>query len=455
MRQFIPKFLLIAYHTVLTWLSAVWYGFPSRHMITIGITGTDGKTSTTDYLSQILEAAGFKTGYTTTAAVKVGSRVKINDRKMTMPGRWHLQKLLKKIKDDGAAYALVETTSSGLEQNRHQGIAYDAAVFTNLSREHIEIHGSYQKYRQAKEKLFAVLSKTKKKPGVKKISVVNVDDHEAPHFLSYDADEKWGFGLEPDHKIIVEHLIKPLAYSCGPNGITFSLPDNAGRGGGSKASPVVIKTRLVGLFNLKNMLAAVAVARSQGINLTTIKRALEKITPTPGRMEPINEGQDFSVIVDYAHAPAALELAYQALRAQLAVGKKIIAVLGSAGGGRDKAKRPLLGQLAAKYADFAVITNEDPYDEDPTQIINQVAAGLVRDGKKEGRDFIKILDRKKGIATAIKKAGPGDIVIITGKGCEPVMAVKGGQKIPHDDRKVAREALRHLLLKKRKQVINQ
>jgi len=443
LRRLIPRPLLFAYHAVLNFKSQALFGFPTRKLITIGVTGTTGKTSVVSYISDILESAGERTGFVSTATVKIGSAKRLNQLKMTMSGRWTLARMLSQIRRSGARYVVIETSSQGLEMYRHLGISYDVAVFTNLTPEHIEAHGSFEAYRAAKEKLFASLAgshhKTDSVTGkpIKKTIVANIDDANVKYFLQYDADQKWGFSLEPDGQSSLSAVVRPSEYACGPEGISFSLRNPIDR----NAPAVTVRTKLVGIFNLQNMLAAAAVALSQGISLEKVKDALEKLEPAPGRMEPIVEGQDFSVIVDYAHVPESLELVYKTLRDQLPQGKKLIAVLGSAGGGRDVAKRPKMGALAGRYADFVVVTNEDPYDEDPHEIVRQVAAGVEQAGKEEGTNLIKLLDRREAMRWAIQKAGPGDIVVITGKGCEPVIMSKNGTRIPHDDRTVARELL--------------
>src|SRR3990172_11175456 len=269
MKRFIPQPLLLAYHATIAWVSQLAYGFPARRLITIGVTGTDGKTSTVNYISQILEAAGHRTGFTSTATFKIGERFSLNPMKMTMPGRWTLARLLHQIKKSGAEYAIVENTSEGLRQFRHLGIDYDLAVFTNLSPEHIESHGSFENYRKAKEKLFARLSRSRRKSGVKKIAVANLDDPNAKYFLAYDADEKWGFSLETDQSEVVGHVVRPVAFECRPDGISFTLRElgtspahSTSRGGSldrAAGTEVHVNTKLVGIFNLKNMLAATTV----------------------------------------------------------------------------------------------------------------------------------------------------------------------------------------------------
>lgn len=442
-----PRGLINAYHGVGAWLAQVQYGMPTRHMLTIGVTGTDGKTSTSNYISAIFEAAGKRTGITSTAVIKVGARTRLNPYKLTMLGGRKLAGLLNEMCREKTDIAIVETSSEGLAQHRNAGIAYDVAVFTNLSPEHIESHGSFEAYRQAKEKLFASLARSPRKTldgtAVKKVICANLDDAEAHHMLRYDADEKWGWSLEADASPLVQHVVRPTQFACTPSGITFTLRGPAGSGANT-GSTVEVRSKLVGSFNLRNMLAAATVALSQGVPLEVVGRALSALEPVPGRMEPIVAGQPFTVIVDYAHAANALEQVYKTLREQLAPGARLIAVLGSAGGGRDKSKRPVLGKLAGTYAHVAVVTNEDPYDEDPDDIIDQVALGVKAAAKSGGTELHIVPERRDGMALALKAAKPGDIVVITGKGCEPVIMSTGGKRIPHDDRTVARELLAEL-----------
>jgi UDP-N-acetylmuramoyl-L-alanyl-D-glutamate--2,6-diaminopimelate ligase len=445
-RRATPRWLLNAYHGAVAWSSQAAYGFPTRRMLTIGVTGTDGKTSTSNYISAILERAGKRTGITSTAIIKVGARTRLNPYKLTMLGRWHLASLLAEMRREKTDIAIVETSSEGLAQHRNAGIAYDVAVFTNLSPEHIESHGSFEAYRQAKEKLFASLAKSPRKTingtAVKKVICANLDDAEAHHMLRYDADEKWGWSLEAESSPLVTHVVRPMQFACTPGGITFTL--RAPGAGDAAGDSVEVQSKLVGTFNLRNMLAAATVALSQGVPLEVVGRALSALEPVPGRMEPIAAGQPFTVIVDYAHAPNALEQVYRTLHEQLAPGARLIAVLGSAGGGRDKAKRPLLGKLAGTYAHVAIVTNEDPYDEDPQEIIDQVAMGVKAAAKPGGTELHIVPERRDGMQLALKSAKSGDIVVITGKGCEPVIVSKGGERIPHDDRTVARELLGEL-----------
>ena len=301
---------------------------------------------------------------------------------MTMPGRFVIQKFLKQAKNAGCKYVVLEVTSEGIRQFRHKFINFDTAVFTNLTPEHIESHGGFENYRNEKVKLFKA---------TKNIHVVNIDDENAKYFLDIPAKQK----------------------------IKFSLKD----AGSIKFNPGVISG-----FNVLNALAAVSVAKAYGISLDICKKALEKVKVIPGRMEVISESP-IKVVVDYAHTPDQLEAVYKLL-----ADKNLVCVLGSCGGGRDKWKRPVLGKIAKKYCKKIIITNEDPYDENPQEIIDQVA-------ENAGQDVKKIIDRKGAIETAIKLAKPGGVVIITGKGSEPWMCVANGKKIPWDDRQIAKDAI--------------
>jgi UDP-N-acetylmuramoyl-L-alanyl-D-glutamate--2,6-diaminopimelate ligase len=273
-------------------------------------------------------------------------------------------------------------TSEGIRQFRHKFINFDTAVFTNLSPEHIESHGSFENYRNEKLKLFKA---------AKNIHVINVDDENAKYFLETPAEKT----------------------------IEFSAKD---------ADSIRLKLSLIGDFNILNALAAISVAKAYGIGLDICKIALEKVKEISGRMEII-AGGPVRIVVDYAHTPTQLEAVYRTFKSE-----NMVCVLGSCGGGRDKWKRPVLGEIARKYCKEIIITNEDPYDENPVEIINQVA-------ETAGSKARKILDRKEAIKTAIKLAKPSEVVIITGKGSEPWMCLENGRKIPWDDRKIARDAL--------------
>jgi len=381
-----PKFVLSAYHFCWALFGAVAFGFPSRKLIVIGVTGTSGKSTTTDLITRILEENGEKVASISTIRFKVADKEWENKYKMSMPGRFVIQKFLRQAKDAGCKYVVLEVTSEGVRQFRHKFINFDTAVFTNIGQEHLESHGGFENYRNEKLKLFKV---------TKNIHVINADDKNAKYFLDIYAKKIISFRIE-DFK----------DYN--------------------------FKLNLIGEFNIYNALAAISVAKVYGVNLEICKRAVEKAKGIAGRMEIVQKNP-FEVFVDYAHTPEQLEAVYKALS-----GKPLVCVLGSCGGGRDKWKRPELGKIAAKYCKEIIITNEDPYDEDPLAIMEEVSSGI------EGKDFSIVIDRKEAIKKAVKSAKTGDIVIITGKGSEPWMCVKNGKKIVWDDRRIARDALRYI-----------
>lgn len=423
-KKFLPKVFLSAYHYGLARLAHWLYFSPSQKLIVIGVTGTNGKTTTVNLISQLLECLGHKTALSSTVNFKVAYQERLNDKKMTMLGRLQTQKFLRQAVKNGCEYAIIETSSQGIEQWRHSGINYDAVVFTNLTPEHIEAHGSFENYRAQKEKLFQHLcaSKRKKIKGIEipKIIIANSDDDEIFRLKKYHADKfiSYGFASKADYQGQNLKLEQGLA--------SFDLEGQH------------INTQLLGEFSAYNVLASLAVIKALGLSFQQARAC--KIGGVPGRQEIISQGQNFKVMVDYAPEPVGLEKLYQALAAL--PHKKLIHILGSTGGGRDKARQPILGQLAGKNADIVIVTNEDPYDDDPWEIINNVAAGALQTGKVENKNLFKILDRKEAIARAISFAEKDDLVLITGKGAEQAICVADGKKIPWDDRVAAREILK-------------
>ncbi len=448
MKQLIKKIIPISvinqYHRLLAIFANFFYGHPSDKMVVIGVTGTNGKSTTVMLIAKILEAAGHKVGATSTAIFKIADKEWLNDKKMTMLGRFALQKLLKEMMGAGCEYAVIETSSQGIDQYRHWGINYDAAVFTNLTPEHIEAHGGFENYKKAKEKLFAKLKTEKKKVvggrEVKKIIIANADDEHAAEFLNYWADEKYVFGIAENEQVksqkskVKSKEIFAEDIIFRPDGVSF------------KIGTTDFSLKLFGQFNVYNALAAIAAAQAQCVDLLVCKNVLEKVSGVPGRMEMINENQTFKVIVDYAPEPESLRQAYQTIRDHRIItqGRKMIHVLGSCGGGRDTARRPILGDLAARNADCVIVTNEDPYDDNPEMIINQVADSALKAGKVLNSSLFKIQDRREAISKALSLADAGDLVLLTGKGCEQAICVANGKKIPWDEREVAREELKKL-----------
>ncbi len=434
LKKIIPVRVVSRYHQGLAILAKLIYQNPSEKLIVVGVTGTNGKSSTVWLTAKIFEAAGQPVGAASTILFKVAGREWLNAEKMTMLGRLALQKLLRQMVKAGCRYAVIETSSEGIKQFRHLGVNYDLAVFTNLTPEHLEAHGGFLNYQKTKEKLFAKLSQDPKKnlfgKLIKKTIIANADDSKSRDFLKYQADQKYLFSLKEDFSAD-GRLIVGRRLDFRPEGISFQVGEER------------FNLKLFGEFNAYNCLAAIAVAQARGIELAVCRRALEKVSVIPGRMEFIKAGQNFQVIVDYAPEPVSLNHLYQAIRRHHLAkeGKKIIHLLGSCGGGRDRARRPVLGRLAAENADYLVIANEDPYDDDPKEIINEVAGGALKAGKKLNNNLFKITDRRKAMEKAFSLAEKDDLVLLTGKGCEQAICLAKGKKIPWDERQEAKKAL--------------
>ncbi|MDO8554953.1 MAG: UDP-N-acetylmuramoyl-L-alanyl-D-glutamate--2,6-diaminopimelate ligase [bacterium] len=411
------------YHKFLALLAVLIYRFPSRNIFVLGITGTKGKTSVAELVSAILEEAGFKTALISTLRFKIGDDSERNELKMTMPGRFFVQKFLRNAVEQHCRYALLEITSQAVLQCRHKFIDLDAVVFTNLSPEHIEAHGSFEQYKKSKLRILSALENSSKK---RKTIIVNADDENAHSFADFKIDALWLYGLKKDNQSFFKDMpcknlqgIAVSRYELKEDGIYFEIDKEP------FFSPLLAE------FNLYNILAAVSFARSQNIGWDVIRVALQKFAGVSGRLEFIKEGQNFKVVVDYAHTPDSLQKVYELFK-----GKKIC-VLGSAGGGRDKWKRAEMGKISANYCGEIILTNEDPYDENPAAIIQDIAFGIEAPCK-----YKIIMDRRQAIQEAIGLAQPNDIVIITGKGAEPWIMGPNGSKIRWDDREAAREALK-------------
>lgn len=425
-KKIIPEKCLNFYHKILAFVAEFVFGSPSEKMIVVGVTGTNGKSSTVKMIARALEESGHKVGATSTVEFKIAGKEWLNKTKMTMLGRFQLQKLLKQMADTGCKYAVIEVSSEGIRQHRHTGINFDYAVFTNLTPEHIESHGGFENYKKAKGKLFEYLTKRPRKKfaekEIPKVIVVNKDDEHSDYFLNFQADKKMIFSAEDE--IADVYAANILVF---PNGTSFTVRDER------------INLQLVGKFNVYNCLPAIAIGLNEKIEFERIKKALEKTKTIPGRMEGIDQGQNFKVIIDYCPEPYSMEKMYQTI--EMMDKNKVIHVLGSCGGGRDIARRPVLGKMAGKRADYVIVTNEDPYDDDPKEIIDQVAKGALSAGKVLDKNLFKILDRKKAIEKAVKLAEENDLVLITGKGAEQAMVVENNKKIPWDDREAARKAI--------------
>ena len=406
----IYKSLQPGYHFLLAILGVVLYRKPSRKIYVVGVTGTKGKSSTSEFVNTVLVASGKKTALLSTIRLKIADDTKPNHYKMTMPGRFVIQKFLSDAVKAGCEYAVIEMTSEGARFYRHLGIELDALIFTNLSPEHIESHGSFEKYKAAKLRLVTSLAKSNKPH---RVSIANIDTKHGYSFLIHTVEKNISYSLKD--VIILSETNTNTVISYKNTTITIPLP---------------------GRFNVANALAAIKLGEELAIPIEIIKQGIETLTRIRGRVERVECGQDFTVVIDYAHTDDSLRKLYEAFTST-----RKIAVLGSCGGGRDAWKRPVLGKIADELCDEIIITNEDPYDEDPQKIMNDVASGVTVHTPKS------IMNRRDAIKEALTLAKTGDIVFISGKGTDPYIMGPNNTKEVWDDAQVAKEELEKLLKK--------
>lgn len=383
------------------------------------MTGTKGKTTTCNMIHQIFTAAGKRTGLLTTVNFKIGEQEQVNLTKQSTMSPFDLNRKIREMVDARCEVLVLEVTSHALIQNRIWGINVDTAVFTNLTQDHLDYHETMDEYMKAKGRLFAQLNVSARKPGLGKVSVVNVDDPVCDYFKGFPVDQLFEYG-------ILKGTYVGRNLESHPNGTDFLYRIPNGE--------VPIELQVPGRMNVYNAIAAATVATAHRINLQTIQVALNAMKPVSGRIEVINEGQPFTVVVDYAHTEDSLDQVLGMFR-ELTPGRLIV-VFGATGD-RDTTKRPKMGAVAHKYADLIVLTDDDPYTEDHLRIAAMVKEGIPRE---EGNGFWQILDRREAIRLALGVARAGDTVVVAGKGAEEFQVV-GHQKIPHDDRKVVRELL--------------
>ncbi|MDP4007683.1 MAG: UDP-N-acetylmuramoyl-L-alanyl-D-glutamate--2,6-diaminopimelate ligase [Candidatus Peregrinibacteria bacterium] len=415
----------LAYHKLKAVAAAVYYGFPASRMTVIGVTGTKGKTTTCHLIAKIFESSGHKVGMTTSTHFQIAGNRWVNKTKQNTPSPFVLQKMLRDMVKAGCTHAVLEVSSHAITQHRIYGVNVDTAVLTQIDEDHIEYHGSHKAYRGEKLKLFRSLSAGKRKANVKKVAVLNQDDQYYDEFKDVASDFTYIYGL--NRGTCTAEFINLHA---GGTEFVLKIPNHNER----------IVTKLVGKFNIYNTLAAISAALANGISTHAIKDALEDLEPIPGRQEWIDTGQDFSVVVDYAHTVDSLKQLCEIFK-PLTKGKLIL-IFGCTGGGRDRSKRSKMGEVADKYADFIVLTDDDPYTEDRMEILKDIAKGIKREeGPCVGNKGLWLIpDRKEAIRLGLTVARKNDTVVIAGKGCEEVQAM-GDKLIPWDDRVVARELL--------------
>ncbi len=408
--RFVPRTiyraLQPAYHFLLALVGALYYRFPSRTLTVIFITGTKGKTSTAEIMNNILEASGATTALLGTLRFKIGANSTRNMRKMTIPGRFFVQRFLRDAVRAGCTHAVIEMTSEGAKQFRHRFIDADALIFLNLSPEHIESHGSYEAYRNAKLSIAHALARSQKP---RRLMVANTDDKEGALFLALPGLTPLPFSKKDGEPI-----------DAREDGITLLFKGER------------ITSALSGLHNAENIIAAATLADALGIPTPVIAEGVARTHMIRGRGERVEKGQPFPVVVDYAHTPDSLEAIYSTFK-----GHQLICVLGNTGGGRDTWKRPVMGHIAETHCTRVILSNEDPYDEDPEAIVAEMKNGM---GEKTPE---VILDRRSAIARALTlaKETPNSAVILTGKGTDPFIMGPNGTRTPWDEAGVTREEL--------------
>lgn len=422
MKRLIPQNIKNIYHLIQAILANFINGFPSRKIKIIGVTGTNGKTTTVQMITKILDESGAKIAVSSTINFKIKEKEWVNATKFTTLSSFQVQKFIARAVRADCEYLILETSSHSLDQFRTWGICYDTVVITNVTREHLDYHKTIEKYRQAKLKLFK---------NVKNV-LVNLDMEKPEEFLKCEAEKKYGYSTNEKSKLLFNNydLQKVIAedIELGIDGTKY------------KIIKTEFKINLPGLFNLENALAASCVGMVYEISLEVIKKALEKIQGVPGRMEKVLNNRGLEIIIDYAVTPDSLEKVYGLISQSKKNEAKLISVFGSCGE-RDRGKRPMMGEIVSCFADYVIITNEDPYNEDPYQIINEVASGVKNKIKNE--NFWIIMDRREAIKKALQLARPEDIFVITGKGAEEMMAI-GKERIAWNEKKVILEELENL-----------
>ena len=406
---------------VLGHLAAAYYDQPSRHLTVIGITGTDGKTTTCHLLHSILKRAGIQAGYISTIAVDFGDETASAGLHVTTPGAPQIQAYLARMVAAGMTHCILEMTSHGLAQGRLNGVDIDIALLTNLAHEHLDFHGSWENYRDAKAMMFRMLDASWRKSGVAKTAIINADDASADFFRAIPADRTRTYALRNGADFVAQSVTREI------DATRFTVHGQR------------MILRLPGAFNVANALAAMAAARELGVDWRAIQAGIAAVDQIAGRMERIEAGQDFAAIVDFAHTPNALDRALRTGRQMLAPGKRLIVVFGSAGL-RDVPKRRLMAQTAAQLADISLLTAEDPRVESLDDILEAMAGGCVSNGGVEGETFFRVPDRGRAIFQACQMARAGDLVMACGKGHEQSMCF-GESEYPWDDRDAMRSAL--------------
>ncbi|HBP01586.1 MAG: UDP-N-acetylmuramyl-tripeptide synthetase [Candidatus Moranbacteria bacterium GW2011_GWE1_49_15] len=451
LKSLVPQWIKNIYHLFQAILANLIYGFPSKKLKVIGVTGTNGKTTTVQMIVRILEEAGKKVAMASTINFKLAEREWVNQTKYTTLSPFSTQKFIKQAVQAGCEYLVLETSSHSLHQFRVWGVAYDTAVITNVTREHLDYHKTMKKYRKAKRKLFKITAKNKG------ALIVNLDMENPQEFLDFDV-QKIGYSTGQSALQTSGYELQAIVAQ------DIELGSHESR---FRVGEVNFLLHMPGRYNIENALAATCVALSEGISLEDASSALEEIKGVSGRMDRVPNEKGIDIVIDYAVTPDSLEKLYFIVEnMRKGEDSRVIAVLGSCGE-RDRGKRPLMGKIVSEHADYVIITNEDPYFEDPQRIIDEVFAGVVRGAdydyssalsaediakleklkkiapKVEGENCWRVMDRREAIRKALEMAKAGDIVVVTGKGAEETMAI-GDQRITWNDKQVILEELEKL-----------
>lgn len=410
--RLVPQSMKNLYHLGQAVLACAWYGFPSKNLLVVGVTGTNGKTTTTQFISRLLTVSGKKVAMASTINFQIGKRTWVNASKFTTLSPWKLQAFLREAVREGCTHAVIETSSHALDQNRVWGVAYEIAVMTNVTREHLDYHETMAGYREAKRRLFTRAKK----------AVVNLDMEEPEYFVRAGASPVVTYSTKKKEADLVARDItldfKGTEFLVGDTRFHLNIP---------------------GLFNIENALAALGVAHLLQIDFVVAQKALASVMGVPGRMELVPNHVNADILIDYAVTPDAFEQLYASILPLKIPGSKIIHVFGACGE-RDRGKRPTMGEIASTHADIIILTNEDPFFEDPEQIIDDIEQGVT---KKKDKNYFRIFDRREAIHRALSLAEIGDIVLVTGKGAEVTMAL-GAERIPWSERQVIEEELAKL-----------
>ena len=431
-RRIIPKSLLDSLHYPEAIIYSKRHGTPANSMVLIGIVGSKGKTTTANLLWSSLNAAGYKVGQIGTANIRIGEHEELNKWHMTMPGAPLMQRILKRMQKAGCEYVVMEVPSEAQTQWRHIGINFDMLIFMNVEREIMAAHKNRMDILHSHNKrVFSSLErnpvKTVNGRKIEKAIIANVDSSHAKDYLNFNIPHKFTFGADNNSQYKISRITTDLS------GTTFFV--------GKQKYHI----NLIGKINAVNGVAAVVAALQLGVKPPQIQAGFNSLGIIPGRMEPIDEGQKFAVFVDYAHDPVSMQALMETGKELRGKESKLIVLFGGQGGGRDQEKLPELGLIAGRHADYVVISDDDPYDELPMDIINAIAVGAKKVGKVQDKNLFLIQDRREGIRKALELAKPGDIVFIACKGADQLMMLAHGKSIKWDDRTVTREELQKLI----------